>query len=289
MNAGNRKHTCICGKGLRQEFFSRNFDQYLCDKCKSSRFISSGNATNDFNYNSSNDKYNDDSYLHGKVKRWSHDIIARRDWNNKTVLEVGCFNGFFVRELIDLGADAFGTDLNSHATKVGVKTFDLDGRLFNDISDIPDGLKFDCIILIDLLEHVDSPSEEVGRFKDYLKVAGEIIIAGPTVERGLHDRSDYPPHHKWLFSRPGLTDMLTSQSFKVIDIEIESNFLLYIRNKFGVIFGRHYSKEYYGSGSVLTPNKFLEGMYKIMSSLINPLFKIFGFEYCSTIVVAQRK
>ena len=191
----NESATCICGTALVRQHFSKNFDALGCIACGSKHFApTSVDGAREFRYDGNNGKYAEASYLYGKQLRWAHGQLLRRPWGGKKVLEIGCFNGFFLDELMKAGADAYGFDVNEAALAVGRKLFGLDGRLFSSLETPRANGPYDVIICIDMLEHLDAPEDFLREVGSILADGGHLVIAGPTLERRFHDKSDYPPH-----------------------------------------------------------------------------------------------
>lgn len=56
-------------------------------------------------------------------------IQSRFQANNTKTLDVGCFNGFFVKKLLSLGYDAQGIDFNKSAVAFRQKNLGLGSRI----------------------------------------------------------------------------------------------------------------------------------------------------------------
>lgn len=287
----NKNIKCICGSYLQNPVnFSTNFFKSSCNSCSTEHFIPKDPNKGLFKYNESNDKYSNKKYLKGKVERWSHYELKKINWTNRKVLEIGCFNGFFLNELRVKGADVYGVDLNEEAISVGISLYDLKNRIFASIDECSKYGQFDDIIAIDLFEHVDDPSSLFDDLNFLLKEGGNIIIGGPTIERKFHDKSDYPPHHRWWFSIEGLSRFVNLKNYEVVNISKQSDIVLYLRNLVGKIINGYNKNEFYGSGIAiqLHEDKFIDKLYKKISRYISVLAKRFGFYYCSSIIIAKK-
>jgi SAM-dependent methyltransferase len=263
-----------------------------CGACGTQQFQPrAGIKVPEFRYDSGSGKYAQENYLLGGELRWSHLQLMRFDWRGRSVLEIGCFNGFFLRELRSRGAAVHGFDVNEAALDVGRTRFGLQGKLSSSLDEILALGPFDDVICIDVVEHLDKPNEFLSRMRAALVPDGRLFVAGPTVERRFFDKSDYPPHHKWRFSRRGLVRCLEEMDFSIEHIDIQYDGLLMLRNFIGKVLNGPGKKEFFGEVLVAAPS--MEGaltraVYGGLSSGGQWLFKLLGISYCSTIVLARR-
>jgi SAM-dependent methyltransferase len=285
---------CVCSGSLVRAGFSKHFDKMECRSCGSSHFVTARSLTDPaptFKYDESNDKYAEESYLRGRELRWAHTQILRADWAGRKVLEIGCFNGFFLSELAGLGADVYGFDLNPKALSVGRTLFGLAGRLDTSLDRLAENGPFDDVVCIDVLEHMEAPAEFLGVVRGMLSPNGRIFVAGPTVERRFHDKSDFPPHHKWWFSRRGLRAMLEKGGFEVTDTKIQRDGALLIRNFVGRGISGFGRREFFGEVAVSAPSLesgLAKGLYRFVAILLRLLFTGLRFSYCSTVLIARK-
>lgn len=287
------QYDCICSKPLLREKFSENFDSLYCEFCNSNHFVAAlGQISRDFNYVGDDKKYSQLDYLYGQEHRWAHTELIKLNWSGRKVLEIGCFNGFFLYELRQRGSDVYGIDSNQRAIMIGRERFGLSDRLDTSLDRLEFQGPFDDIVCIDVLEHLEDPKDYLKNLESFLAPNGRIIIAGPTLERGLHDKSDYPPHHKWWFSRLGLKTLLESSGFEVVSITIERNGILFLRNLAGRIINGFNKREFDGESFGYIPNpqgQFLQKIYSIASFFGRKLFTFLGICYCSTIFISRKR
>ena len=289
------KESCICSAALTRRPFSDHFDSLHCDTCDSSHFvaISTGNGATvtDFQYGGDNEKYTEKSYLYGKELRWAHLELLRQDWSGHKVLEIGCFNGFFLDELKKRGADVYGFEINQDAIAVGSELFGLAGRLEVSLERLSTHGPFDDVLCIDVLEHLEQPGAFVDELSSLLHPEGRLTVAGPTTERRFHDKSDFPPHHKWWFSRLGMKKMLQQCGFQVVSISIQRDGMLFVRNFIGRTLAGLRKREFYGD-TVITAPRMESGLrqvlYVTLSVLGVALFTALRISYCSTIIVVRK-
>lgn len=283
--------SCICSAPLRRKPFSAHFDALCCAQCGSKQFVAAlGASVREFRYDISNDKYAQRDYLYGKELRWAHTTLLKRSWAGRKVLEVGCFNGFFLDELKKRGADVYGFDVNSDALAVGQELFGLQGRLHNRMLELAPLGPFDDILCIDVLEHLTQPEAFLRELLIMLKPEGCIAVAGPTVERRFHDKSDYPPHHKWWFSSSGLQSLLQNNGFQMGSTTTQRDGMLFLRNFIGKVFAGLHKREFYGDAVAVAPAQ--GGLWTACYAALRPtgrwLFTALRISYCSVILIATK-
>lgn len=285
---------CICGSPLARKQFSEHFDALACARCGSTHFGARvGAPAPEFEYGSGSEKYARRQYLYGKQLRWAHQWLLRQAWSGRKVAEVGCFNGFFLDELRKQGADVYGYDVNEDALEVGRSLFALQGRLHQSLELVSKAGPFDDVICIDVLEHLDAPEDTLALAELMLVPGGRISIAGPTIERRFHDKSDYPPHHKWWFSRSGLATLCKSCGLDVCEMVIQRDPVLLARNVAGKVLHGIGRREFFGEASV-SPPAFIDGPVitaaaRAINTVMGHVLQGLGFSYCSTILIARKR
>jgi 2-polyprenyl-3-methyl-5-hydroxy-6-metoxy-1,4-benzoquinol methylase len=105
---------------------------------------------------------------------------------NSTILELGCHTGLLSRLLVEKkNCIVTGIDINKEAINVA-QEYLLDGFIL-DLEDYPEmekvllNKRFDCIILLHVLEHLRNPSKFLSYIRGVLKEDGFIIIGLPNV------------------------------------------------------------------------------------------------------------
>lgn len=276
---------------MRATGFSEHFNALKCTRCASANFVAKpGETASEFAYAEHNDKYAQSDYLYGSILRWSHQRLLKRDWAGRKVLEIGCFNGFFMAELRKVGAEVYGFDLNPMALEAGRKLFGLDTTATS-LESLEAHGPFDDIVCVDVIEHVDAPEELISQLHRMLRPNGRLFVAGPTSERRMHDKSDFPPHHKWWFTRRGLVEFLYKKGFKVSRVDIQRDAVLLLRNFLGKVAHGFHRKEYYGDAAVTAPNlsgPLMSRLYGLASAIGIGLFTILRISYCSTLIELER-
>lgn len=155
-------------------------------------------------------------------------LAGRKD---RVILDLGCGNGYLVRQLVQQGYDAYGTDASEHGIAIARKEYP--NRFF--VQDLSAGklpselqkIKFNTIVSTEVIEHLYDPEAFVDLCKNTLPPNGELIITTPyhgywkNLLLAVLGRWD--PHHDptWLgghikfWSKKTLTKLLNDKSFTI--------------------------------------------------------------------------
>ena len=100
------------------------------------------------------------------------------------ILELGCGNGYFSKELSDEGHEVTATDLSESAIEIAKSNFPQARFIRSDIYDLGDNAAlpksyFDAIISLEVIEHLQYPKEMLRVAKKHLKHGGKLIISTP--------------------------------------------------------------------------------------------------------------
>jgi SAM-dependent methyltransferase len=143
------------------------------------------------------------------------DSLNRKDFSGLRILDFGAGRGDALTALSELGADVYG-----------VEPFGYDGlvekgfKMFRTLDEIPEEFTFDGIITMDVVEHLESPWEEIKGFSRLLKEDGFIYISTPNVGslrakiEGEKWREAVRPGHFVLFNQDSLENMLERLGYK---------------------------------------------------------------------------
>ena len=299
---------CQCCGYLEMKVIGRivEYDQLLCEKCRYVRFIHRSNEVSHLLYESDND-YNDDL----NVANDFNDLIH---WNHKkalkyikvefptcmaNILDVGCFNGFFVKKLLSLGFNAQGIDFNNTALEFGRSRYGLEGFISN--KTLQDLLRkkerFDVITLFEVVEHLEDIDDTLSKAYKLLNKNGIIIISVPNSNMYWRPALDFPPHHLSRISPTSLRMCVKRFGFQIIQLHEQMSSYDLIRNYVGTFF-REKNKTSLRGGTF--KNK---ASIRVLRILMNKLKRIgwifffpldfilysFGVRYICQIVIAKKK
>ncbi len=153
--------------------------------------------------------------------------------NVVSVLDLGCGEGFLVKEGLAQGYQMTGVDFSSF----GVEKWNpsvLDHCAFGDVYDfldrsIADGTKFDVCILRNVLEHVIDPVALMRQLSGVLHADGILLLTVPNdycdlqklaMEKGHIDREFWfaPPDHLHYFNTKNIIPFVERNDFSVVDM-----------------------------------------------------------------------
>jgi 2-polyprenyl-3-methyl-5-hydroxy-6-metoxy-1,4-benzoquinol methylase len=164
--------------------------------------------------------------IYGRWPIWH--VIREVHGTALNILDVGCGAGATGQELQKIGHTVYGLDINPEAVAEAnsvikqalVLDLDKNGQL-------PFPKKhFDCIILADVLEHLQNPQHTMEMVREYLKNDGRIILSVPNIANykvrwnllwGRFDRGCAPiledDSHIKFFTLKTLTQILTKTGY----------------------------------------------------------------------------
>ena len=131
-------------------------------------------------------KYYNSVYVKGEKKVYTDtgnsevkETVKQFNWKNKKVLDVGCGTGLFCYTVAKKGAIVTGIDYSEESINIA-KNYKHKNLIFKN-ADIYDGLdsKYDIIVSLGTLEHMDNPLKILRIFKKHLKKNGKIVITSP--------------------------------------------------------------------------------------------------------------
>lgn len=116
------------------------------------------------------------------------EVLKEMKWHGKMVVDVGCGTGLLAYHIARRGAKVLGIDFSKEAIKIAQSTYKHPNLEFRcmDFRDLTS--KFDVVVSIGAIEHMDNPLGVLKRLKNHVKQGGSLIILllyariGPTHE-----------------------------------------------------------------------------------------------------------
>lgn len=162
----------------------------------------------------------------GRVVAWAQGGRARyvrglRKQGSR-VLDVGCGNGGFVKQLLGLGLAAEGTEWTEESAARARQESGIAVHV-GDLLDLDlQPASYDAIVLWHVFEHLARPAETLDKVRELLAPGGLLFLALPNLESvqaewfGPHWFHWDPPRHLHNFGRESLRILLESRGFETI-------------------------------------------------------------------------
>jgi len=174
----------------------------------------------------SNYTYDREYYISPITLKRYREIISGFERYRKlnTLLDVGCGPGIFLSVAKDMGWQVYGTEYSTKAAEY-CRAHGLDVRQ-GFLKDLAQGLpRMDVVVSIEVIEHIQSPVEEVQVMREKLRVGGALYLTTPNFNalmrywlREKYSELIYPEHLGYYTPRT-LRRLMTSNGFRVNRIE----------------------------------------------------------------------
>lgn len=175
-------------------------------------------------------------------------ILGREIANHSCVLDVGCGEGKLAQLIKDKGCSVYGIDIDHAAIQYALeKKRYLDAFRFN-IEQPSDNfaeyerfqkseLKFDYIVIADILEHTIDPTKVLTEISNYLKNDGKILVSIPNVNNAdiilnlLRGRFNYMQAgildntHTKYFTKSSFVEWINDVNSTFADFSFDCNYL----------------------------------------------------------------
>lgn len=142
---------------------------------------------------------------------WSVREVLTKDFpqkENVSVLEIGSGLGYLTYSLNKSGYKTTGLDISKDAVAQANKRYGNyyeAGDLF--VWSKSKRSKYDCVIMTEIIEHLEDPKSFVKVALSLLKSGGKLIVTTPnktTAPKPVIWQSDIPPVHLWFFSEESM-------------------------------------------------------------------------------------
>jgi SAM-dependent methyltransferase len=119
-----------------------------------------------------------ESALRATFKRLLHNL-ADRGLTGGSLLEIGCGYGYLLDEARPFFERRVGTEFSAEGAAIARAT---GAEVFvGGIEEVPRDSKFDCIVAIQVIEHVYEPLRFVQQLASHTKPGGHIVLATPDI------------------------------------------------------------------------------------------------------------
>lgn len=140
----------------------------------------------------------------------------------QSLLDIGCGDGSFLRQLADTPCRGVGIDISPVAVE-NARLAGLNVRLGNmeDNQTPADGELYDVVRMVDFLEHTAHPGTVLRKAYELLAPGGELIVCVPNFAAlsrkafGVHWPALHLPFHRHFFDRPSLHSALHTGGLSV--------------------------------------------------------------------------
>lgn len=141
---------------------------------------------------------------------------------NDRILDVGCAMGYLVEDAVQNGIDAYGFDASGYAVSHAVKHIQSRLQVATvDEVNYPEK-SFRLITMIDVLEHLQDPRQDLIRLRSFLRDDGRLIVAtgnaGSLFARfiGRYWTFYNPPQHLFFFNKSTITRLFREAGFEPV-------------------------------------------------------------------------
>lgn len=132
--------------------------------------------------------------------------------DRRNILDIGCGDALFFDRLAEFGeVEGLETDsrlidpANPHLSKIYVQPFD---------PNFQPGKRYGCILMLDVLEHLDNPEQALGRVYELLESGGIFLLTVPAFQF-LWTNHDVINHHRIRYRKKTLLPLLREAGFSI--------------------------------------------------------------------------
>jgi 2-polyprenyl-3-methyl-5-hydroxy-6-metoxy-1,4-benzoquinol methylase len=137
-------------------------------------------------YDAYNTEYYSERIANKSKKHMMKYMKFLRKGSSLKMLDIGCGEGYYVRDAMEEGINAYGIDISTHALEKALSEVK-DRITFGSITEIPFGNEeFDVMTAFDVIEHIQpkDTSNMIEEIRRVLKPNGIIIITTPNSNFG---------------------------------------------------------------------------------------------------------
>lgn len=296
-----------CGSGDMAKFAPYcEYQHYKCKGCGFEKFVNYGPVVAADLYENDADYIDDLNVVTSpeELLLWHHleaikFLQSKFQGRDIATLDIGCFNGFFVKKLLSLGYDAHGVDFNKNAVAYGKENLELGSRISTQSIEamIEQEKRFDVITLFEVLEHLSDMKIFLKNAEKLLKNKGIIILSTPNNKMCWRPALDFPPHHLSRFTTESLEKCLSKLEMDTLYRAEQMSIYELTRHYMGTFFRAKNSTslrggEFKNKRMTTILRRAMNKMRRTFGVLLLPIDGILyflGVRYISQIVVAEKK
>lgn len=149
--------------------------------------------------------------------------VIKKNIVGTVVLDAGCGTGHLTIELLKEGFEVTAIDSSReliHLLRETVKSENLHGPSYvMDICNPHDLIeeKFDTIICLDVIEHIETDESVLDIFRNLLKNEGTLILSVPAI-KNLYGERDKNVGHYRRYDKKDITDKVHKAGFEISDV-----------------------------------------------------------------------
>jgi 2-polyprenyl-3-methyl-5-hydroxy-6-metoxy-1,4-benzoquinol methylase len=167
-----------------------------------------------------------------KVINFLKSRIDYKDRSNYKIIEIGSGYGYLTYALNFEGYNCSGIDVSRHVVQEAIEQF---GEYYKsiDLFKIDDKVKFDFIILTEVIEHVEKPQLFIDKLYGLLNKDGCLVLTTPQKcpETKIPFYTELPPVHRWWFSKKSLECLMKKAGFKHYqEFKINDSYRIALKN-----------------------------------------------------------
>lgn len=151
-------------------------------------------------------------------------FIDQFNLKNKSIVDIGCGDGFFAQMLEKNGAKAIGIEPSETAfQQAKARNIQVIKAYVNDNFNIK--RKFDGFVACQVFEHISDPGNMLKNIKKFIKEESFGLIEVPSLVKAMKDSRfyDFFPDHVAYYSPTSLAYMLQLNGFDVISVQHTAN------------------------------------------------------------------
>lgn len=220
----------------------------------------------------------------GRRKILSH-VLSRYLSKGSKILDIGCNSGVLVEILQNEGYAVCGTDISKEAVEYGKM------KGIKNLFTAPGAKQpfldqtFDCIMALDVIEHIRDDKEAMEEFARLLRPGGVMIIKVPAF-MFMWGIQDEVAHHERRYTKKSLNSLINHKVFSVLRLTY-FNFFLFIPIVISRLLQKLFKPKRHSDFDM--NNKFLNRIFNIIFLFETKLLKFVDLSVGVSILMVLKK